>query len=111
MDAFNHNESGAIIQSFEEAVKDRDVHIRIIMAARDKTKIIDVLEEQENIEVRYIKKSFQNNITVFVVDNLFSLVIESRNNRKEEDTMATYSSIESTAMSYISMFETLWIRN
>jgi hypothetical protein len=51
---------------------------------------------------------FQTNVTVFAVDNVFSLTVKSKGDR-EENTKATYSNIESTAISYASIFETLWI--
>lgn len=69
--------------------------------------IIHVLREQQQIDIQYLKKSFQTNVTLFVVDNSFSLTVESKDVRKE-DTMATCSTIESTVMSYAAMFEILW---
>jgi len=87
-----------LMQLFKEAAKERGVKIRIMMpAANEINDAIDVLKEQQQI-----------NVTVFVVDNVFSLTVESKGDR-EENTKATYSNIESTAISYASIFETLWI--
>ena len=98
-----------LMQLFKEAAKERGVKIRIMMpAANEINDTIDVLKEQQQINIQYLKKSFQTNVTVFVVDNVFSLTVESKGDR-EENTKATYSNIESTAISYASIFETLWI--
>jgi two-component system, OmpR family, sensor histidine kinase VicK len=98
-----------LMQLFKEAAKERGVKIRIMMpAANEINDAIDVLKEQQQINIQYLKKSFQTNVTVFVVDNVFSLTVESKCDR-EENTKATYSNIESTAISYASIFETLWI--
>lgn len=98
-----------LMQLFKEAAKERGVKIRIMMpAANEINDAIDVLKEQQQINIQYLKKSFQTNVTVFVVDNVFSLTVESKGDR-EENTKATYSNIESTAISYASIFETLWI--
>jgi two-component system, OmpR family, sensor histidine kinase VicK len=98
-----------LMQLFKEAAKERGVKIRILMpAANEINDAIDVLKEQQQINIQYLKKSFQTNVTVFVVDNVFSLTVESKRDR-EENTKATYSNIESTAISYASIFETLWI--
>ena len=98
-----------LMQLFKEAAKERGVKIRIMMpAANEINDAIDVLKEQQQINIQYLKKSFQTNVTVFVVDNVFSLTVESKRDR-EENTKATYSNIESTAISYASIFETLWI--
>ena len=96
-----------LMQLFKEAAKERGVKIRIMMpAANEINDAIDVLKEQQQINIQYLKKSFQTNVTVFVVDNVFSLTVESKGDR-EENTKATYSNIESTAISYASIFETL----
>lgn len=98
-----------LMQLFKEVAKESGVKIRIMMsAANEINDAIDVLKEQQQINIQYLKKSFQTNVTVFVVDNVFSLTVESKGIR-EENPKATYSNIESTAISYASIFETLWL--
>jgi two-component system, OmpR family, sensor histidine kinase VicK len=123
----NNNEQTKLIQLFKEAVKERGVKIRIMMPTGNEINYaIDALKEhqqqRQQIDIQYLKKSYQADIAVFVVDNAFSLTVESKrgDSRKEEEDKdkdqqeevniaATYSTVESTVMSYISIFETLWI--
>jgi two-component system, OmpR family, sensor histidine kinase VicK len=106
IDAFRQHTG--LIHLFSEAVKERGVKIRIMMPTGNEINyIIHVSREQQQIEIQYLKKSFQTNVTLFVVDNSFSLTVESKDVRKE-DTMATCSTIQSTVISYASMFEVLW---
>ena len=110
----HHNEHTGLIQLFKEAVKEHGVKVRIMIPAGNKiiNDTINALkEEQLQIDIQYLKKSLQTDVTVFVVDNVFSLTVESKkDDRKEEkeNIMATYSTIESTVISYASIFETLW---
>jgi hypothetical protein len=55
-------------------------------------------------------------VTTLVVDQTYSLTVELQddtNETSEEEVilLATYSNSESTALSYISIFETLWLQN
>jgi two-component system, OmpR family, sensor histidine kinase VicK len=108
----HHNEHTGLIQLFKEAVKEHGVKVRIMIPAGNKiiNDIINALKE-EQLNIQYLKKSLQTDVTVFVVDNVFSLTVESKkDDRKEEkeNIMATYSTVESTVISYASIFETLW---
>jgi two-component system sensor histidine kinase VicK len=106
IDAFRQHMG--LIQLFKEAAKERSVKIRIMMPVGNEINhSIDILKEQQQIDIQYLKKSFQSNFTVFVVDSVFSLAVESKGNRIE-DTIATFSNIESTGISYASMYEILW---
>jgi hypothetical protein len=107
----HHNEHTGLIQLFKEAVKEHGVKVRIMIPAGNKiiNDIINALKE-EQLNIQYLKKSLQTDVTVFVVDNVFSLTVESKkDDRKEEkeNIMATYSTVESTVISYASIFETL----
>ena len=59
--------------------------------------------------------SIQTKITTIIVDDERSLVIELRDYnqlKSDEDIgLATYSNSESTVLSYVSIFETLWIQS
>lgn len=71
------------------------------------------------IDVRDNKKPLQKTTTLtttLVVDQAHSLTVElvvDTKEMSEEEAigMATYSNSESTAMTYISVFETLWMQN
>lgn len=73
-------------------------------------KNIDLLNEYQSIEQRYLLKSIQTKLTTIVADRELSLVIEEK---EDEDAigLATYSNSESTVLSYASIFENLWIQS
>jgi two-component system sensor histidine kinase VicK len=54
-------------------------------------------------------------LTTLVVDQAHSLTVELQDDTKETSEeaigLATYSNSESTALSYVSIFETLWLQN
>lgn len=100
-----------LIRLFEEAVKQRGVKVRVMLPIEDENEIhyiVDALKGQHLIDIQYLRKSFLANVTVFVVDNIYSLTVELKKDNTKEDITATYSNIESTVISYLSMFEILW---
>lgn len=64
------------------------------------------------LEIRSIDKSLQTSIGIIVVDRKKSLIIESRDDTKDNyyDAvgLAAYSNSRPIALSYASVFETLW---
>jgi hypothetical protein len=52
-------------------------------------------------------------MTTLLADNALSLVVELKDDTKQNSSeavgLATYSNSESTALSYVSIFETLWL--
>ena len=78
-------------------------------------KIIDViqrLEEIKGIEVRNIESTMQKRMTILVVDKKYSLVVELKDDTKDDPKeaigLATYSTSKSTVLSYVSIFDALW---
>jgi hypothetical protein len=49
--------------------------------------IVDASKAQHLIDIRYLK-SFQANLTIFTVDNVLSLIVESKDNTNEDPTAA-----------------------
>ena len=62
-----------------------------------------------------LKPLFQTKITTLIVDSIFSLTVEMKDEAKESFDesvgLATYSNSESTIDAYASIFETLWVQN
>ena len=58
-------------------------------------------------------RSIQTKVTTFLIDNELSLIVELKDDAKENSNgvigLATYSNSESTVLSYASIFETLWL--
>jgi two-component system, OmpR family, sensor histidine kinase VicK len=121
---------GGLLQILQEEMialsLPRGMKIRILVPMDNKIirneKMIDKLKRL-GINIRDNKKPLLAKLTNLVVDNRFSLTVELKDDgsrrktrrRKddEEETigLATYSNSESTVSSYVSIFETLWIRN
>lgn len=90
-----------------------------------KEKIIsEVVRQLQGLDivVRDNKKPVQaaTRVTTLVVDQLYSLRVELQDGTKEEmseeeeedaTVLATYSNSQSTALSYASIFERLWMQN
>jgi hypothetical protein len=70
---------------------------------------------QQQIEIRELDKSIKTKLTTIMADKELSLVIElkddARQNSNEAIGLATYSNSGSTVLSYVSIFETLWIQS
>jgi hypothetical protein len=74
-------------------------------------KNIDLLNEYQSIEQRYLLKSIQTKLTTIVADRELSLVIEEKEDKEDAVGLATYSNSESTVLFYASIFENLWIQS
>ena len=63
-----------------------------------------------NLQIQYTDQLSSSRLTMVIVDNELSLVIEEK---KYEDPVGivTYSNSESTVLSYASIFENLWIQS
>ena len=99
---------------FKEVLED-GVKVRILIPA-DEQQIAELENEitlvLPQLEIRSIDKSLQTSIGIIVVDRKKSLIIESRDDTKDNyyDAvgLAAYSNSRPIALSYASVFETLW---
>ena len=92
----------------------------VIKDSYKKGQIEDMVEEknrkqQQNskkIQIKFIESS--TTISILAVDRKFSLVAELKDDTKDASLEAiglvTYSNSKSTVLSYVSMFETLWLQ-
>ena len=66
----------------------------------------------KNIGIRYIQPHSQTKVTILIVDRKYSLAIELKDDTKQTSIeaigLATYSDSQSTVLSYVSIFESLW---
>jgi two-component system sensor histidine kinase VicK len=87
----------------------RELNIRILTPLDDQIKATSPeLKEQLNIDFRYIEESLQTKMTILVVDRVFSLVVELKDDLRNSTYEATYSRSKSTVLSYVAIFESLW---
>jgi two-component system sensor histidine kinase VicK len=134
--ALLRHERMGVIQLSEEAAKQRNVKVRILVPANNLTNYTEPLEQQQfdyeastgkqkqyqqlqdmkrcNIHVRYIEPTSSTIATILLVDRKHSLVMElkddSKTNFEEAIGLSTYSNSRPGVLSYVSIFESLWIQ-
>ena len=68
----------------------------------------------EQINIRHIEQTSGTKATILLVDRKFSLVMELRDDSRgtfdEAIGLSTYSNSRSGVLSYVSIFENLWIQ-
>ena len=106
------DKAGGIDLLVENVVKYK-THVKILVPIEDAIKdIIQRLEKINGIQIRNIEKTMQTGMTVLVVDKKYSLVVElkddTKDDLKEAIGLATYSNSKSTVLSYVSIFDALW---
>src|SRR5262249_7725381 len=113
--AFIRQKNMGVIQSSEEAVRGRDVKVRILMPSHKSTDdSVRYLKENYPtcIDIRYVEKMSDTKATILVVDRKVSLVMELRDDSKqtfdEAIGLSTYSNSRPGVLSYVSIFENLW---
>jgi two-component system sensor histidine kinase VicK len=118
------NEIGAV-RLAQEAAEQRNVKVRILVPRHESTEqLVRSLTERNsysnynnnnNIDLRYIKQTILNTqATILVVDEQVSLVMEVRDDSKgrfdEAIGLSTYSNSKAGVLSYVSIFENLWLQ-
>ena len=112
--AFRRQTRIGIMHLFKDAVE-RGVKIRILIPA-DEQQIIQISNEVSlalpQIDIRLIDESLRTRIGILVVDKKESLIIESKDDTKDNSYaasgLAAYSNSKPITLSYASIFETLW---
>ncbi len=115
--AFIRQEKMGVIQLCKEAARERNVKVRILMPA-DKLTEQSVQELRQNyhqyIDIRYIEATSSTKVTILLLDRRVSLVMELRDDSKatfaEAIGLSTYSNTRSGVLSYVSIFENLWMQ-
>ncbi|MFL6431422.1 MAG: hypothetical protein ACJ71X_08190, partial [Nitrososphaeraceae archaeon] len=116
--AFIRQEKIGVIQLAEEAAKERNVIVRILVPANSLIEqiIARLIQHYANhIGVRYIEQMLNAKATILVVDRRESLVIELKDDTKatfaEAVGLSTYSNTKAGVLSYVAIFENLWIQS
>jgi two-component system sensor histidine kinase VicK len=119
-------ESMGIIKYLAEATKNRNIQVRILMPKVNLNddhhhtieKLKPLQQQQDNpsdsLNVRYLQQLSDTKATILIADRKVSLVIELRDDSKstfyEAIGLSTYSSSKPGVLSYVSIFENLWIQ-
>lgn len=104
--------SGGLDILAESAIQ-YNTQIKVLVPVEDKIlEVIQRLERINGIQIRNIEPSMQTRMTIMVIDRMYSLVVELRDDTVEDTEqaigLATYSNSTSTVLSYVSIFDTLW---
>jgi hypothetical protein len=105
-----------------KASSEHNVNIRILVDMRKQDDLKEIEEKvkwtTQGRSITFqpiLKSSFQTKITTLVVDSVYSLTVEMKDEAKESFDesvgLATYSNSESNIDTYTSIFETLWMQN
>ena len=115
--AFTRQKKIGVIELCIEAAKNRNVKVRILMPAHESSEqTVENLRQNypDQINIRYIEQTSGTKATILLVDRRFSLVMELRDDSKgtfdEAIGLSTYSNSRSGVLSYVSIFENLWIQ-
>ena len=112
--AFKRQERAGLIRLLQET--NSTVTVRILIPTLELEKSVKGrFDENQRIKVQYfLDSSLQTNLSKLVVDKKFSLVVEIKDDTKDNPYeafgMATYSNKESIVLIHDSMFEMLWIK-
>ena len=114
LNAFRRQVRIGAMHLFRDIVQN-GVKVRILIPA-DRQQIMQVVNEVElalpQIDIRSIDKSLQTHIGIIVADKKDSLIIELKDDTKENyyeaAGLAAYSNSKPIALSYASIFDSLW---
>jgi two-component system, OmpR family, sensor histidine kinase VicK len=114
--AFRRQTRMGIMHLFKEVVE-HGIKVRILIHA-DENQIRQVINEVmlvfPEIEIRPIDMSLNTSIGIVIIDKKESLIIETRDDAKDNSYdasgLAAYSNSKYIALSYASIFESLWIQ-
>ncbi len=115
--AFHRQDQAGGIQLLKEAAMGRRVKIRILTPGDElileSTRKL-MMQQQENIGIKYIQPHLQTKVSILIVDKKYSLAIELKDDTKQTSIeaigLATYSNSQSTVSCYAAIFESLWIQ-
>ena len=114
--AFRRQVRMGIMHLFKEVVEN-DIKVRVLIHA-DEEQIREIVNEVmlvfPEIDIRAIEMSLDTRIGIVVVDRKESLIIETKDDTKDNSYdasgLAAYSNSKYIALSYASIFESLWIQ-
>jgi two-component system sensor histidine kinase VicK len=114
--AFHRQERAGMISMARKAYFDRNVEVKILVPFDEKiTQLKDLYREEKGFEIRKMEEESQITVSVMVIDRKISLVIELKDDTKQDSVEAiglgTFSNSTATVRSYVSIFQTLWKQN
>jgi two-component system, OmpR family, sensor histidine kinase VicK len=116
VNAFIRQEKIGAVQLAEEAAKQTNVKVRILVPANSliEQKVQQLKEYCPSCQIsfRYIEQMSETKATILVIDRKASLVMEIKDDSKktfvEAIGLSTYSNSKAGVSSYVAIFENLW---
>ena len=112
--AFRRQVRLGIMHLFKDAVE-RGVRVRILIPA-DQNEVIQIVNEVNlvlpQLDIGSVDKSLESTVGILVVDRKESLIIETKDDLKDNSYdaagLAAYSNSKPIALAYASIFDSLW---
>ncbi|HET7390466.1 MAG TPA: HAMP domain-containing sensor histidine kinase, partial [Nitrososphaeraceae archaeon] len=120
VNAFRRQVRLGIMHLFKEIVEKHGIKVRILLPATDDQQTMQIVNEEtaalgllpHKITIKSVDKSTQTSIGILVVDRNESLIVETKDDTKGDPYdaagLAVYSNSKPIAVSYASIFESLW---
>ena len=113
--AFRRQTRLGIMHLFKDAIVERGVRVRILIPA-DQIEVIQIVNEVNlalpQLDIGSVDKSLESTVGILVVDRKESLIIETKDDLKDNSYdaagLAAYSNSKPIALAYASIFDTLW---
>lgn len=111
--AFHRQVRAGMLTLAKKALLMRNVNVKILVPFDEQITQLETLShEEKGFEIRKMEEGSQTTVSVMVVDRKFSLVVELKDDAKQNSVEAiglgTYSNSTATVLSYVSIFQTLW---
>jgi two-component system, OmpR family, sensor histidine kinase VicK len=109
---FERYQHEGVVHFLSEVATQRNISVRVLSAKDTESK-----RQNQKLNMRYLKEppTLQSRVITIIIDNELSLTIELKDDTKYDSSeatgLATYSNSEATVLSYISIFEILWIES
>ncbi|HYZ59155.1 MAG TPA: hypothetical protein VE544_05815 [Nitrososphaeraceae archaeon] len=110
--SFQVYEREGILNLIKRKLENR-VNVRMLLSEKDRLPQGGWKEISSfpNLHIQHTDQLPASRLTMVIVDNELSLVIEEKKYEEDPVGIATYSNSESTVLSYASIFENLWIQS
>jgi two-component system sensor histidine kinase VicK len=115
--AFRRQMDMGLLQLLKEATEQRHVQVKILIPGDKQIK--DTIDQAAKIcpqvDFRVAEENFKTRITIVLIDKKDCMIVELRDDTKDNSYtaagLATYSNSKSIVSSYASIFENLWKQN
>ncbi len=120
INTFKRFEIEGIFSLIKNETTKNAIKVRILVDIDKENKIIEekiaqLTKQYPNLAIQYLSQANKIKVITIIADRELSLVIELKDDNKENSSdaigLATYSNSEATILSYASIFETLWIQS